>query len=110
MAGDRGVFVDIRWIANPMRGDKFEEAWLPVAEAALDYGATYWALLRSKEGQLDFFQHAIFPTKLDFERYWYSEEVAEARVRVQGLYQVPILPVFHEIVGAGIPHSAAQAG
>jgi hypothetical protein len=110
MAGDRGVFVDIRWIANPMRGDKFEEAWLPVAEAALDYGATYWAFLRAQEGQLDFFQHAIFPTKLDFERYWYSEEVAEARVLVQGLYQVPVLPVFTNIVGAGIPHSAAQAG
>jgi hypothetical protein len=110
VAGDRGIFVDIRWIANPMRGDKFEEAWLPVAEAALDYGATYWAFLRASEGQLDFFQHAIFPTKLDFERYWYSEEVAEARVRVQGLYQVPVLPVFSEVVGAGIPHSAAQAG
>ena len=110
MAGDRGVFVDIRWIANPMRGDKFEAVWLPVAEAALDYGATYWAFLRSQEGQLDFFQHAIFPTKLDFERYWYSEEVAEARVQAQGLYQVPVLPVFHEIVGAGTTEGAAQAG
>jgi hypothetical protein len=29
---------------------------------------------------------------------------------VQGLYQVPILPVFHEIVGAGTAESAAPAG
>jgi hypothetical protein len=107
---DDGVFVEISWVANPMRGDKFEEAWAPVAEAALDYGATYWAFLRIQEGGLDFIQHAIFPTKLDFERYWYSEEVAEARARVQGLYQVPILPVFHEIVGAGTAESAAAAG
>jgi hypothetical protein len=110
VAGDQAVFVEIRWAANPLRGDKFEEAWAPVAEAALDYGATYWALLRSLEGQLDFIQHAIFPTKLDFERYWYSEEVAEARALTQGLYQVPVLPVFHAIVGSGVVGVGAPTG
>jgi hypothetical protein len=99
---DDAVFVEIKWAANPLRGEKFEKAWTPVAEAALDYGASYWAFLRSNEGQLDFIQQAIFPTKLDFERYWYSEEVAAARAEVQGLYQVPILPTFHTIVGTGV--------
>ena len=41
---------------NPFRGDKFEEDWLPVAEAALDYGATGWALFRNTDGLLDFVQ------------------------------------------------------
>ena len=103
--GDRGksIFVEIVWHANPFRGERFQEVWRPAAEAALDYGATYWALLRAHEGRLDFLQHAIFQSKADFERYWYSAEIAEARTQAQGLYQVPLLPAFHEIVGAGTP-------
>ena len=96
-----GIAAEIHWVANPFRGDKFEEAWRPVAEAALDYGATGWALFRAHEGLLDFLQFAFFPTKLDFERYWYSEEVSEARAQASGLYQVPVLPTFHRIVGQG---------
>ena len=95
------VLCEIRWVANPFRGEAFEEAWLPVAEAAVDYGASEWAFYRAKDGLLDFLQHAVFPTKLDFDRYWYSEEVAEARAKASGLYQVPLLPTFHTIVGTG---------
>jgi len=95
------ILAEVRWAANPFRGDAFEEGWLPVAEAALDYGALSWAFYRANEGRLDFIQHAVFPTKADFERYWYSETVAEARVELSGYYQVPLLPTFHEIVGAG---------
>jgi hypothetical protein len=100
-AEHEGVFVEIIWHANPFRGERFEAAWLPAAEAVLDYGATYWAFLRAEEGRLDFIQHAIFPTKADFDRYWYSESIAQARTEVAGLYQVPLLPTFHEIAGAG---------
>jgi hypothetical protein len=91
----------IPWHANPFRGDKFEEAWRPAAEAALDYGATYWALLRSQEGGLDFMQIASFGSKMEFERYWYSEEISEARAEASGLYQVPILPIWLRAVDAG---------
>ena len=100
MAPDR-IFVEILWHANPFRGDKFEKLWEPAAEAALDYGASHWALLRAQEGGQDFRQHAIFDTQADFNRYWYSEEIAQARVEASGLYQVPVLPEFHSIVGAG---------
>ena len=107
MSETDGLCVRIPWAINPSRGDRFEAAWLPVAESALDFGATGWALFRSKEGGLDFTQLAFFPTKLDFERYWYSEEVVEARTRGAGLFQVPIQPIYlHEVtagsmVGAG---------
>jgi hypothetical protein len=101
-----GVFVEIVWHANPFRGEAFAAVWRPMAEAALDYGATYWAFLRSQEGRLDFFQHAIFPTKSHYERYWYSEQLAEARTEIAGLYQVPLLPSFHEIVGVGTSKAA----
>jgi hypothetical protein len=95
------VMVQIKWVANPFRGDKFEEAWRPSAEAVLKYGATWWAFLRAADGRLDFTQLAIFEDKLDFDRYWYSEEIAGARTLANGLFQVPVLPTYHEITGLG---------
>jgi hypothetical protein len=91
----------IAWHTNPFRGDKFEDVWRPAAAAALDYGATYWALLRSKDDPLDFIQLAAFKDKLEFERYWYSEEISEARAEAMGLFQVPVLPTWLRAVDAG---------
>ena len=93
--------VMITWHTNPLRGDRFEDAWRPAAAAAIDYGASYWALLRSKDYPLDFVQLAAFATKTDFERYWYSEEVSEARAEGIGLYQIPVVPQWLRAVDAG---------
>jgi quinol monooxygenase YgiN len=95
------VVVTILWHAVPFRGDKFEDAWRPAAAAALDYGATYWAFLRSKDDPLDFTQIAAFKDKKAFERYRYSEEISEARAETHGLYEVPLLPVWFRVSGAG---------
>ena len=95
------IQVLIRWPINPFRGDRFAEEWLPAAEAVLDYGATEWTFTRALDGRLDFIQTALFPSKADFERYWYSEEISERRVEIAGIYQVPLVPTFWEIVGAG---------
>ena len=95
------ITVHIKWVANPFRGDKFAEGWAPAAEAVLDYGAVDWAFYRAKDGRLDFLQTATFPSKAHFERYWYSEQTAEARAGLMGTFQVPLLPTFHEVVGAG---------
>jgi quinol monooxygenase YgiN len=95
------VLVTILWHATPYRGDKFEDAWTPAAAAALDYGASSWALMRSKDDPLDFMQIASFPDKKAFERYWYSEEISEYRAEAHGWYEVPILPVWFRVVGAG---------
>jgi hypothetical protein len=95
-------FVLIHWVANPFRGDKFEEAWTPAAEAATKYGARGWAFTRSKDDPLAFMQIALFEKKIDFERYWLSDEIAEARAQASGLYQVPILPVWWHSVGFGV--------
>jgi hypothetical protein len=95
------ILVLIRWPINPFRGDKFAAGWLPAAEAVLDYGATEWSFCRALDGRLDFFQTALFPSKAHFERYWYSETIAEKRVELAGTYQVPLLPTFWEVLGAG---------
>jgi hypothetical protein len=91
----------ITWHVNPFRGDKFEDAWRPAAEAAVDFGATFWAFWRSKDDPLDFTQVAVFRSKLDFERYWYSEQLAEARAECAGLFQVPLTPMTFRVVDGG---------
>lgn len=95
------VVYSIIWHANPYRGDKFEAIWRPAAEAAMDYGASSWALLRSLEDPQNFTQLAVFGSKLDFERYWYSEQLAEARAEAAGLFSVPVLPVTFRVVDSG---------
>lgn len=97
--GDSVVF--ILWHANPFRGDKFEDAWRPAAEAVLDYGASSWSWSRSKDDPNDFVQMAVFESKEAFDRYWYSEEISEARADASGLYQVPILPQWLRVVDGG---------
>jgi hypothetical protein len=103
------ILVQIIWHVNPFRGDKFAAGWLPAAEAVLDYGATSWSFYRAIDGRLDFIQQATFPTKADFERYWYSETAGERRTELAGTYQVPLVPTFQEIVGEGKALSLAQA-
>ncbi len=94
--------VVITWFATPWRGDRFEEAWAPVAEAALDYGATAYAFYRDEEERARFTQLAFgFDTKLDWERYWYSDELVAARERASGLFQVPIIPEWQRLIGFG---------
>ena len=107
--GGRMIQVQIRLVANPFRGDVFAEGWRPAAEAAVDFGATEWSFTRAHEGRLDFVQTANFPSKAHFERYWYSERMAEYRTELSGYYQVPILPTFWEVVGAGEAVSPARA-
>ncbi len=92
--------VAVRWVANPWRGDKFEALWGEVAEAALDYGATAYAFFRSKEDQSVFIQLTFgLESKLDWERYWLSDEVSDARARATGLFQVPVTPEWQRLVG-----------
>ena len=95
------IAVHIPWAVNPFRGEKFAEAWVSAAEAALDYGAISWAFYRAVDGRLDFIQQAVFPSKAHFERYWYSETIAAKRVEMQGYFNVPVLPEFYEVVGEG---------
>ncbi len=102
------ILVQIIWHVNPFRGDKFAAVWRPAAEAVLDYGAVSWGLYRAHDGRLDFIQQATFPTKAAFERYWYSETVAERRTELAGTFQIPLVPAFDEVVGEGKALSLAQ--
>jgi hypothetical protein len=102
MIGKHGdTVVEVNWITNPFRAEKFRDIWLPAAEAVLDYGATGWAFMRSGDDPQHFVQLAHFANKVDFDRYWYSVEISDIRVQATGLFQVPILPVWYTVEGAG---------
>ena len=57
----------------------------------------------------NFVQRALFPSKAHWERYWYSERIAELRIELAGCYQVPILPTYWEVLGAGETVTPAPA-
>ena len=93
--------VHIPWYATGFRGDKLEAALAEIAPIALRYGGTHYSVYRFRDDRYKFLQTATFEDKMDWERYWYSETVAEKRVELAGTYQVPLLPTFHEVVGEG---------
>jgi hypothetical protein len=95
------TLVEINWITNPFRAEKFAAVWQPAAEAVMDYGATGWSFLRSTDDPQHFVQLALFSRKIDFERYWYAQEVCDYRVQATGLFQVPIQPVWYTVEGTG---------
>jgi hypothetical protein len=102
LIGEPGMsVVEVNWIANPFRAEKFAAAWKRAAEAALDYGALGYSFMRSKDDRQHFTQLAFFETRLEWERYWNSQEIAEARIAAMGLYQIPVTPVWYELIAAG---------
>jgi len=94
-------FVQIDWLINPFRAEKFAAIWLPAAEAVLDFGATGWAFIRSMEDPQHFVQLALFADKMDFDRYWLSPQISDYRVQAAGLFHVPILPIWLTVEGSG---------
>ena len=62
--------VHIPWYATGFRGDQLEQALNELAAAAMRYGATEYAVYRSRDDRYKFLQLAHFETKLDWERYW----------------------------------------
>jgi len=102
MAGDgKGGWAFIGWYATLFRGDRMEKALNEIGPVALRYGATAWAVYRSRGDRYSFSQYAYFEDGLDFERYWYGPEFNRWRQVHQGWFQVPVVPDFHDQIGSG---------
>lgn len=93
--------VHIPWYATVFRGDKLAAALAEIAPISLRYGATDFAVYRSRDDGYKLLQLASFESKLDFERYWYGEEFSYFRTDVAGWYQVPILYTWNDVVITG---------
>ena len=64
------------------------------------YGAKSWSLTRADEDPLAFQQTMVWENKADFERYWFSAEINDARESVIDWYVVPLLPAWHTLIAA----------
>jgi hypothetical protein len=83
--------VIVPWYATGFRADDFEKALGEIAASALRYGATSYAVYRSRDDKYRFQQLAAFEEKLDWERYWESDELVYFRATHSSWYQIPVL-------------------
>ena len=88
------------WHVTPFRADRFLDLWEAAAAKAPAYGAKSWSLIRSTDDPLAFRQTMVWEKRSDFERYWYSDEIAQARATIIDLYDIPLLPVWHILVAS----------
>jgi hypothetical protein len=93
--------VQIPWYATVFRGDKLKAALDEIAPLALRFGATDYAVYRSRDDRYKFVQTATFPDHLDFERYWYGDDFAQWRVDRSGWYQVPVIYGWWDLTASG---------
>jgi quinol monooxygenase YgiN len=102
--------VFIPWYATGFRADALEAALEEIAPVAMRYGATGYAVYRSRDDLYKFLQTASFESKADFERYWYGEEFNRFRAEHSSWYQIPILYSWNDLVTAGAlqPEPAAE--
>jgi hypothetical protein len=93
--------VHIPWYATVWRGDRMEEALGQIAPLALRYGATEYAVHRSRDDPYKLLQMSWFESKLDWQRYWDGPEFIAWRADYSSFYQVPVLYVWHDLVHYG---------
>ena len=88
------------WHVTPFRADRWLDLWEPAAARMPAFGARSWSLTRSVDDPLHFIQTAVWDSRTDFERYWYSDEIEAARATTIDLYDLPIIPTWHTLVAA----------
>jgi heme-degrading monooxygenase HmoA len=88
----------LNWHIAPFRADRWLDIWEPAAARMPAYGAESWSLIRSTDDPLDFWQYSTWKSRTDFERWWYSDEIEQARAAIIDLHDLPILPHWHTVV------------
>lgn len=88
------------WHIAPLRADRWLDVWEPVVAKCSAYGAKSWSLIRYTEDPLMFQQSMVWESRADFERYWYSEEVRQAREQTIGFYDILLLPKWHTLLAS----------
>ena len=72
----------------------------PALERAPSFGATSFSLTRSEEDHLHFIQMTTWENRADFDRFWASDEVADAREAAGTWFNKPVYPVWHVLIAA----------
>ncbi|HYM45522.1 MAG TPA: hypothetical protein VES65_05090 [Solirubrobacteraceae bacterium] len=111
MAGAGPGTVIIPWYATGFRADGLEAALNEIAAVALRYGASSYAVYRSRDDRYKFQQLAQFEEHLAWERYWEGPEMTDFRVAHSGWYQVPVLYGWWDLTVHGqVIEGASAAG
>ena len=93
--------VHIDWYATVLRHEQLAIEVAYVAPLALRYGATQYAVHRSRDDRYKIMQMAWFETKQDWYRYWDGVEMIEFRRRNMSHYQIPIAYVWYDELAEG---------
>jgi hypothetical protein len=93
--------VIIPWYATGFRADEFEQDLGEVAATALRYGATSYAVYRSRDDRYRFQQFAAFEDHLEWERFWEGPEMTYFRAQHSSWYQVPVLYGWWDVAASG---------
>jgi hypothetical protein len=93
--------VIVPWYATGLRADGFEQALNEIAPVTLRYGATSYAVYRSRDDRYKFQQLASFAKHIDWERFWDGPEMIDFRARHAGWYQIPLLYGWWDLTAAG---------
>jgi Antibiotic biosynthesis monooxygenase len=93
--------VHIPWYATVMRQERFADAVAQAAPLVLRYGATQFAVHRSRDDRYRILQMAWFESKADWYRFWDGPEMTEFRRRNAGDYQIPVTYIWHDELAAG---------
>jgi hypothetical protein len=93
--------VHIPWYATILRQETFAEKVSAIAPVALRYGATQYAVHRSRDDRYRILQMVWFESKTDWYRYWDGPEMIEFRRRNSGHFQIPVVYVWYDELAAG---------
>jgi len=103
--------VIVPWYATGFRADGFETDLVEIAAVALRYGATSYAVYRSRDDRYRFQQLAAFEEHLEWERYWDGPEMTYFRASHSSWYQVPVLYGWWDLKASGaVSEDALLAG
>ncbi len=95
-----GVVI-IPWYATGFRGDGLEADLNEIAALSTRYGATYYAVYRSRDDRYKFQQILHFESHLDWERYWEGPDMVFFRATHAGWYQIPVLYGWWDLTAVG---------
>jgi hypothetical protein len=91
----------VDWYATVLRQEQFAIDVARVAPLALRYGATQFAVHRSRDDRYKITQMAWFESHAAWYGYWEGPEMIEFRRRHLGKYQIPITYVWYDELVAG---------
>jgi hypothetical protein len=93
--------VHIAWYATVLRQDAFADAVTAAAPISMRYGASQYAVHRSRDDAYKILQMMWWESKADWYRFWEGPEMIEFRRRNMGRYQIPISYIWHDEIAAG---------